>query len=80
MGARFQDVQVPLGIEPVLPLLVEDAQEALTHRVAAASGHSGPSTGLGVAVQRLVGQAVEDLAHGGHPVTTQLEDHVERRS
>ena len=39
---RAQGVQVPLGVEPVLPFLVEDAQQALRHRVAGARASLGP--------------------------------------
>ena len=35
--ARFQGIEVSFGVEPVLPFLVEDGQQALTHRVAIAT-------------------------------------------
>jgi hypothetical protein len=49
-------------------------------RVAAGLWPPGPLQRFRVAVERLVGQAVEDLTHGGHPVAAQCEHHVERRS
>src|SRR6266700_4110021 len=79
-GAGLQGIQVSLGVQPVLPLLVEYAQQALTHRVAARPRPDGPLDRFGVAVQRRVGQALDDLAHGGHPVAAQIEHRVERRT
>jgi len=52
----------------------------LSRLVATRVRPSRPVDRLGLASQRLVGQAVEDLAHGGHPVAPQLKHHVEGRS
>ena len=41
-AGRLQGAQVPLGVQPVLPLLVEDDQQALPHRVAAGGRPAGP--------------------------------------
>ena len=59
---------------------VEDAQQALTRRVAAGIRPAGPPDRFGAAVQRPLGQALNDLAHGGHPVAAQLEHRIERGS
>src|ERR1700722_8296557 len=50
-SACRQGVQVTLGVQPVLPLFVQDGQQALTHRVAA-----GPQP---APTYTLAGQAVE---------------------
>src|SRR5580692_13058998 len=76
---RFKDVQVSLGKLTVMPLFVEDDQQALSHRVAAGCRPARSIDGLGVALQRLVGQPVDDLAESGRPVTAQLQDRIERR-
>jgi len=76
---RYQHIQVALGVQAVLPLFVENAEQTLTHRVAAGLRPAWSLDRLGVAVQRLVGQALDDAAHGEHPVTAQLEHRVERR-
>jgi hypothetical protein len=61
----------------VLPLFVQDDQQALTHRAAAGLRPAGLLDRFGVAVQRLVGQTLDDLAHCGHPVASQLKHFVE---
>ena len=48
----------------MLPLFVQDDQQALTHRVAAGFRPAGLLDRFGVAVQRLVGQILDDLAFG----------------
>jgi len=78
--ARFQGFQVSLGVQPVLPLLIEDAEQALAHWVAAGLRSAGPLDRFGVAVQRRVGQALDDLAYSGHPVAAQCEHRVQRGS
>jgi hypothetical protein len=41
----LQGIEVSLGVQPVLPLLVEDDLQAFTHRVAAEFGPAGPLDG-----------------------------------
>ena len=43
--ASLEGMQVSLGVQLVLPLLVEDGQQAFTHRVAAGLRPAGASTG-----------------------------------
>src|SRR5687767_4026358 len=60
-GSRVQGSEIPIGVHPVLPLLVEDDPQAVTHRVAARRRPSGRVDRFGVAVERLVGQALDHL-------------------
>src|SRR6266568_8718793 len=50
-AACRQGIQVPLGVQPVLPLFDEDAPQAFTHRVDAGLWPAGPLDQFGVAVQ-----------------------------
>lgn len=45
----LQGIEVSLGVQPVLPLLVEDDLQAFTHRVAAGFRPAGPLDRFGMA-------------------------------
>jgi hypothetical protein len=62
----------------VLPFFVEDDEEAFADREAAGRRPAWCVDRFGADVQRRVGQAVDELAHGGHPVAAQREDLLER--
>ena len=49
--ARFQGIQVPLGVQPVFPLFVEDDEQALAHWVAAGLRPARSLDWFGVAVE-----------------------------
>jgi ferredoxin len=79
-GWPSQGIQISLGVQPVLPLFIEDDQQALTHRVAAGFWPAGPLDRNGVAIQRLIRQLLDDMPYRGHPLTAQLEHLVKRGS
>jgi hypothetical protein len=76
--AGLQDGQVPFGVEAVLPFLVQDDEQAVTDREAPGRRPARSVDRFGAGVERRVGQAVDELAHGGHPIAAQREDRLER--
>src|SRR4051794_31518449 len=78
--AALEGVQVPLREQPVVPLLVEHDQQAVLHREAPCRWPPVAVDRLGVRGQGLVGEPVDDRAHGGHPVATQPQHLVEGRA
>src|SRR4051794_9125471 len=78
-GALLEATEIPLGVEAVFPLLGEDDEETLAHREPARRWPAGSLDRLRVAGQGLLGETVDDLPDGGHPIPTQFEDRVQRR-
>jgi hypothetical protein len=73
----FVERRDPLDERPMVPLLVEDNEQTLTHREALRRWPAGPVDRLGVGREGLGGQAVDHRAHGRHPVAAQRQHLVE---
>src|SRR6476619_7084522 len=75
-----EGVEVALGIQPVVPLLAEDDAQHPAHGIRLGLGVARLEDGRGLLGEALVGEAVDDAAHGGHPVGAQREHLLERRT
>src|SRR5215470_6541350 len=74
----LEQVEVPFGVEPVLPLLGEDGLQAPPHREALRFGIARFGDRHGPAGQPVVGEAGEHLANRGHAIRAQGEYLIER--
>src|SRR6266702_1093526 len=75
----LEHIEVPFGVQPVLPLLVENGLQAPAYGEALRFWVARLHDGFGHAGQLLVGEIGDHLAHGGHAVRAQGEHLVQRR-
>src|SRR4051812_29319772 len=72
--------QVALGVHPVVPLLVEDRQEAVAHREGGAFGWPArPHARVGLAAQLGLVETLHHAAYQSHRVLPDRQRPVERR-
>src|SRR5262245_60335206 len=77
--AGLQNGEIALGVDAVCPLLVQDRAQAVADDIAAGRRVAGHRVRLGLAVQFVVGEAVDERAYGRHPVGPERQDLVQRR-